>query len=163
MEWDELKPLLDRLEDTATPREVIRIITKAKNNPRLSLGDFIRMIDLKDAGIAPKLNVVPPKKRIPMGPLLEEGWEWGHKGAFDHRDDPQKMIDFCSPYSSKRNKFLDEMTEGQGNMADMIYEDVSKAKAKANRKQAAGPDNIEDALNEVVRKKLREKGEDTTE
>lgn len=161
MEWNELVPLLDRLEDTKRPGEVTSAITKAKKDMHFIGGyaAFIRMVVLRDAGVQPKLNVVPPNKRVPMEPLLEDGWIWGHKGAFNHRTDPQKLIDFCSPYSSKRDKFRDELTEPQKNMSEMIYEDVEAAKRR-ERQSVNGPNTIEDALNDVVRKKLREEGSD---
>jgi len=141
------------------------------------VGDFVNsLFNVTKDSSKPKLNVVPPKKRVPLGPLLEEGWEWGHKGAFDHRDDPQKFIEFCSPYSSKRNKYLDEMSEHQSNMIEMIHEDVSRAKARVKKKISKATveeamrasdeidsvvSTIEDALHDAVRKKSRETGEDS--
>jgi hypothetical protein len=166
MEWDELKRLLDKLEDTRRPSVVIDAITEAKDNLRLSFGDFIRMIILKDAGIAPKLNVVPPKKRVLLDEFLDEAYEYGEKGAFNHRDDPEMFIAYCSPYSDKRGMYLDELTKGQRTVIAMMNEDIMAYKKRGERGSQPNQSDIEEALNSVIRKKAkerREKSNDTTE
>jgi hypothetical protein len=166
MDRNELRAKLNNLPRERFIYSIIDDVAKAQRAAGFqdpAWFDFIEREILKYHEVAPKLSVVPPTKRIPMAPLLEDGWEWGHRGAFDHRDDPQKLIEFCSPYSAKRNKFFDELTEGQQNLSEMVYEDVSRAKARASKKQISEPNNIEDALDNAIKQRTRrrETGEDT--
>lgn len=173
MDWSELEALLDKLEDTRRPAEITNAIRKAKRAVYFdgNFGAYIRMIILKDAGVQPKLSVVPSSKRIPLAPLLEAGYEWGNKGAFNHRNDLDlidKMLDFCDPYSKKRKQYLDEMSPGQETIIEMISEDVRRAKRMADKSIDIPEDilheddgTIEEALNNAIKAKVREKGSDT--
>jgi hypothetical protein len=161
MEWDELKPLLDRLEDTATPREVIGLIKKAKKAAHFDGGfsAYIRIIIAKDLGVQPKLNVVPPKKRTLLDPFLDIAYEYGLKGAFDHRDNPDLFMEYCSPFSDKRGKYLDEMSDKQKHVFSMMDKDIMVFKRKGKQE----PNTIEDALNDTIRKRINETSKDTSE
>jgi hypothetical protein len=162
MDWLELKPLLDRLEDTATPREVISIIRRAKKVVYFDGGfaDYIRMIIAKDLGIQPKLSVVPPIKRILLDPFLDQAYVYFLKGAFNHRKDVDMFEAYCSPLSDKYGKYLDEMSVQQRKVFSMMNEDIIAYKRKVKDQ---GTSMIEDALNDTIRKQVSEKGSDTTE
>lgn len=149
MTKDEFLNVIRRLIVEARRAELAGLIDDAREAAGYEdVGDFVNsLFGTPKENNKPKLNVVPPKKRIPLGPLLEEGWEWGNKGAFDHRDNPDRMIEFCSPYSRKRNMYLDEMSVSQNNIIEMIHEDVSRAKAKVNKRTST----IEDALDESIK------------
>ena len=164
MEWNELIPLLDRLEDTKRPGEVTSAITKAKKDMHFIGGyaAFIRMVILKDAGVQPKLGVVPFAKRILLDQFLDEAYKYHLLGAFNHRDNPELFEAYCSPFSTKRGKYLDEMTTKQREVIEMMDEDIRAHKRK-ERKQLPtdqGQSFIEDALNNAIRKRVNEEGSD---
>ena len=161
MDWSELKGLLDRLEDTRRPAEVTDAIRKAKREAHFDGGfcAYIKMVVLKDAGVQPKLNVVPPTKRVLLDPFFDLAYECALKGAFNHRDDPEMFMAYCSPFSDKRGKYLDEMTGPQRKVIAMMNEDMLAMKKK--ERQQLEPNTIEDALNNTIRKTVSETGKDT--
>ena len=160
MDRDELRALLNNLRNERFMSKIIDDVSKAARAGNMGWFDFIESEILKYHGVTPKLNVVPPTKRILLDPLFDEAYKYFLLGAFNHRDDPSMFEAYCSPYSDKRGKYLDEMTVGQKHVISMMNEDIIAAK-KVQRAQGKSM-MIEDALNDAVRKSVRETGKDTT-
>ena len=160
MDRDELRRMLNNLRNERFMSKIIDDVSKAARAAgNMGWFDFIESEILKHHGIAPKLNVVPPTKRILLDPFFDEAYKYHLLGAFKHRDDPEMFEAYCSPMSDKRGKYLDEMTTGQRKVIAMMNEDIIAAK-KRQRQRSSDPNNIEDALNSAIRKKLREEGSD---
>jgi hypothetical protein len=157
MDRDELRALLNNLRNERFMSKIIDDVSKTARAAKLGWFDFIEAEILKYHGIAPKLNVVPPAKRILVDSFLDEAYNYHLLGAFRHRDNPELFEAYCSPFSDKRGKYLDEMTIGQRKVFAMMNEDIIAMK---KQQRGQGKSMIEDALNDAIRKKINETGED---
>ena len=161
MDRDELRAVLNNIRNERFMSKIIDDVAKAARAAgNMGWFDFLEMEILKHHGIAPKLNVVPPTKRILVDDFLDEAYKYHLLGAFKHRDDPEMFEAYCHPMSDKRGRYLDEMTTGQRKVFSMMNEDIIAAK-KRQRQRGGESSTIEDALNDAVRKSINEKGSDT--
>ena len=158
MDRNELRAKLNNLRNERFMSKIIDDVSKAGRVAGIDgWFDFIESEILKHHEVKPKLSIVT--KRVLLDPFLDEAYECTKAPGFAYRMDPQMFEDFCHPFSDKRGKYLDELSDKQRTIVTMMHEDVSKYKRLIKQ----GQSTIEAALDNVIRKRASEKGSDTPE
>lgn len=157
MDRNELRKLLNNLPNERHMSKLVDEVARAQRVAGIDGWlDFIEMEILKHHEVIPKLSVVPPKKRLLLDLFFDEAYEYALQGAFKHRDDPDMFMAYCSPFSDKRGRYLDEMTSGQRTVIAMMNEDIMAHK-KRNRQRAEKQDTIDDALDNAIKERMRDR------
>ena len=112
MDRNELRAKLNNLRNERFMSKIIDDVFKAGRAVGIDgWFDFIESEILKHYEVKPKLSIVT--KRILLDPFLDEAYECTQTPGFAYRMDPQMFEDFCHPFSDKRGKYFDELSDKQ--------------------------------------------------
>lgn len=159
MNRGELKKKLDFLPITRKMAAVVDEIARAQEAAGIeSFFDYIESVILSYHNTKPNLHVI--SKEDTLNDFLKEVYDSGYK--FEDCDDPEMLRSFCSPQDGNRTFSFDELTVQQQRTVRFISMRYRQWK-KRRPNEVSDRADIEKALDNVIRKKAREKGSDTPE